>query len=88
MQEITLNKDEFKLFNQDDQFGFFYDDMGFPKDDADATFNADVDELFRRFECIIVNSNDDILGLINEDREIYIEGLMDAFNIALEVKES
>lgn len=87
MNEIALNKEEFKLFDRDDQFGFFYDDFGFPKDNAEATFNDDVDELYKSFETIIVDSNNNIFGFKNGKKELYIDGLMDAYNIAREVKE-
>ncbi len=87
MKEIILNKDEFKLFNQDDQFGFFYDDFGFPKDDADETFDSDVDKLFQSFDSVLVDSGDNIFGLKNGKKEIIFESVMEAYSIAMEIKE-
>jgi hypothetical protein len=87
MKDITLNKQEFKLFNQDDQFGFFYDDWGFSKDNADETFESDVDKLYMQFDAIIVSPNDNIFGLKEGKKELYLEGLIEAYDIAREVKE-
>jgi hypothetical protein len=87
MKEIILNKDEFKLFNQDDQFGFFYDDFGFPKDDADETFDSDVDKLFQSFDSVLVDSRDNVFGLKNGKKEIIFESVMEAYSIAMEIKE-
>jgi len=87
MEDITLNKEEFKLFNQDDQFGFFYDDWGSPRDNAEETFDSDVDALYEKFDAIIVNASDDIFGLKGGKKELYIPGVMEAYDIAREVKE-
>ena len=87
MKDIVLNKDEFKLFDQDDQFGFFYDDFGFPKDDADETFDSDVDKLFQSFDSVLVDSKDNIFGLKNGEKEIIFESVMEAYSIAMEIKE-
>ena len=86
MNEIKLTKEEFKLFNQDDQFGFFYDEDGFPKDNADTNFESDVDELYTTFEFIIIDSNDNVFGVKGKDKILYFEGLMEAYEIASEVK--
>ena len=87
MADIILNKEEFKLFNQDDQFGFFYDDDGWPKDDADDTFDSDVDKLFLQYVSILVDSNDDVFGLTNGKKELIFEGVIEAYDIAREEKE-
>ena len=87
MKDIILNKEEFKLFDQDDQFGFFYDDDGWPKDDADSTFDSDVNELFQTFESILIDNRDNVFGLRNGKKEIIFESVMEAYDIAKEVKE-
>ncbi len=87
MEDIILHKEEFKLFNQDDQFGFFYDDDGWPKDDADETFDSDVDKLYQQYDSILVDSNDDIFGLKEGKKELIFEAVIEAYDIAREVKE-
>jgi len=87
MTEIILTKEEFKLFDQDDQFGFFYDDDGWPKDDADETFDSDVDNLYLQYDTILVDSRDDIFGLKDGKKELIMEGVTEAYDIAREVKE-
>jgi len=87
MEDIILDKEEFKLFNQDDQFGFFYDDDGWPKDDADETFDSDVDKLYQQYDSILVDSNDDIFGLKEGKKELIFEAVIEAYDIAREVKE-
>lgn len=87
MKDIALNKEEFKLFDQDDQFGFFYDDDGWPKEDADETFDSDVDNLFQNYESIIIDNRDNVYGFKNGDKEIIFESVMEAYSIAREVKD-
>jgi hypothetical protein len=87
MKDIILTKEEFKLFDQDDQFGFFYDDDGWPKDDADETFDSDVDNLYLQYDTILVDSNDDVFGLKDGKKELILEGVIEAYDIAREVKE-
>lgn len=87
MKDIALNKEEFKLFDQDDQFGFFYDDDGWPKDDADQTFDSDVDDLFQTYDAIIIDNRDNVYGLKNGNKEIILESVIEAYTIAREVKE-
>ena len=87
MKDITLTKEEFKLFDQDDQFGFFYDDNGWPKDDAEETFDSDVDKLFQTYDSILVDNRDNVWGLKNGEKEIILESVMEAYSIAREIKE-
>lgn len=87
MKEILLSKDDFKLFDQDDQFGFFYDDFGFPKDDAYKTFDSDVDKLFQSYDSVLVDDKDNVFGLKNGAKEIIFESVMEAYSCAMEVKE-
>ena len=87
MKEIDLNKDEFKLFNQDDQIGFFYDEDGWHRNDADDTFDSDVEELYQKYDYISVDINDNIYGIRNGKKELIMEGVIEAYDIAREVKE-
>ena len=87
MKEITLNKDEFNLFDQDDQFGFFYDEDGWPRNNAQDTFDTDVEELYQKYDYISVDINDNIYGVKNEKKELLMEGEIEAYDIAREVKE-
>lgn len=86
MKDITLNKAEFKLFNQDDQFGFFYDDDGFPRDDAEQTFDTDADRLYQQYELICIDQEDTIYGIKNGKKELIMENVIEAYDIAREVK--
>ena len=87
MKDITLTKEEFKLFNQDDQFGFFYDEDGWPRDDADETFDSDVDELFLKYDYIRVDNQDSIHGEKAGQKELIMNLAIEAYDIACEVKE-
>jgi len=82
MREINLNKEAFIEFNQDDQFGFFYDEDGFPKKDASDTFEADVDDLYSNFEYISVDAEDNIFGVKNGKKELLMRDVIQAFEIA------
>lgn len=87
MKDLILSKEEFKLFDQDDQFGFFYNDDGFPRDDADETFDSDVEDLFQTYDSILVDSEDNIFGFKNGIKELIFESLSEAYSIAMEVKD-
>lgn len=87
MKDLILSKEEFKLFNQFDQFGFFYNDDGFPKDDADDTFDSDVDDLFQTYDSILIDSLDNVFGLKNGIKELIFESVSEAYSIAMEVKD-
>lgn len=87
MKDLILSKEEFKLFDQDDQFGFFYDDDGCPKEDADDTFDSDVDKLYLQYDSILVDCNDNVFGLKEGKKELIIEAVIEAYDIAREVKE-
>jgi hypothetical protein len=87
MKELSINKDEFKDFNQDDQFGFFYDEDGFPREDADEIFEEEVDKLYEEYEKIVVDYNDNIYGVKAGKKEVIMEFVMEAYDIAREIKE-
>ncbi len=86
MKELSLSKEEFKNFNQDDQFGFFYDEDGFPREDADEIFEDEVDELYKEYEKIVVDYHDNIYGIKEGKKEMIMEGAIEAYDIAREVK--
>ena len=82
MRELRLNKNQFSLFNDYDQFQIFTDDGGFPDyDDLDLEF----DKLFEKFDVVIVNEDDYIYGEKNGNRELIMPNAYEAFSIALEV---
>jgi len=87
MEEIILNKEEFKLFDQDDQIGFFYDDDGYPTDDAEINFEPNVDDLYKKYDYISVDTQDNIYGVKNGKKELMMENVIEAYDIAREVKE-
>lgn len=87
MNEIILNKEEFKLFDQDDQFGFFYNEDGWPTKNATLEFDSNVDELYEKYEYIVVDFQDNIYGLKNGKKELEMSDVMEAYGIAREVKE-
>ena len=87
MKDLILSKEEFKLFNQFDQFGFFYNDDGFPKDDADDTFDSDVDDLFQTYNSILIDSEDNVFGFKNGIKVLIFESVSEAYSIAMEVKD-
>ena len=87
MKEILLNKEEFKLFDQDDQFDFFYDEDGWPTENADDEFDSNVDALYEKYDHIVVDSHDNIYGLKNGKKELEMSGVIEAFDIARKVKE-
>lgn len=84
INEITLNKEQFKLFNNDDQFQLFCDDEGFPDFDD---FNAEVDKLFEKYDRIVVTENDYIYGEKNGKREELSDQATEGYSIAKEVTE-
>ncbi|MCW3805876.1 hypothetical protein [Plebeiibacterium marinum] len=87
MKELSISKEEFKLFNQDDQFGFFYDEDGFPRKDADEIFDEEVDKLYSKYAVIVVDYDDNIYGIKEGKKELIMEFVMEAYDIAREVKE-
>lgn len=87
MKTIILTKEEFKLFNEYDQFGFFYDEDGYPTDDAEMKFDSNVDELFEKFTSISIDTEDNIYGVKDGSNELLMENASEAYDIAKEVKE-
>ena len=87
MKEILLNKEEFKLFDQDDQFGFFYDQDGWPTENADNEFDSNVDFLYEKYEYIAIDFQDNIYGQKDGKKELEMSDVMEAYDIAREVKE-
>ncbi len=82
MRELRLNKKEFAIFNDYDQFQIFTDDEGFPDyEDLDV----EIDKLFEKYDIVVVNEDDYIYGEKNGRRELITPDAYEAFSIALEV---
>ena len=79
MKEIRLNKEEFKLFNDDDQFQLFCDDGGMPDYD---NFNEEVEKLYAKYNYIIVTANDCVYGEKNGKRTELSDQATEAYSIA------
>jgi hypothetical protein len=82
MRELKLNKQQFVIFNDGDQFQLFTDDEGFPNYDD---FDAEVDKLFLKYDCIVIDEEDYIYGEKDGKRELIAPDSFEAFGIALEV---
>jgi len=83
VKEIRLNKEQFKLFNDDDQFNILNAD-GFSEYED---FDVEVDKLFQKFDYIVVTDNDYIYGVKNNKREELSDQAFEGYGIALEVTE-
>jgi len=86
MGDINLTQEEFILFNDDDQFGFFYDDDGYPTKDASERFMDNVADLYKKYQYISVDAQDNIYGLINGKKVLLYKDVFEAYDIANEVK--
>jgi len=84
MKEIRLNKEEFKLFNDDDQFQLFCDDEGMPDYDD---FNEEVEKLYAKYNYIIVTENDCVYGEKNGKRTELSDQATESYSIALEIMQ-
>ena len=82
IKEIRLNKEQFKLFNDDDQFQLFCDDEGMP---AYSNLKAEVEKLFIKYDSVVVTQEDLIYGEKNGKREILSSQAFEGYSIALEV---
>jgi len=87
MKDIQLNQSQFLEFDQDDQFGFFYDESGYPTEDADDEFEANVEELFTTYDYILITPKDTIYGVKSGNKELIMEWADESYSIALEVIE-
>lgn len=82
-KEIKLNKEQFKIFNDDDQFAIF-DEEGFGNYND---FNEEVDKLFEKYDYIVVTENDYLYGEKAGQREELSEQAYDGYSIALEITQ-
>lgn len=82
MRELRLNRKQFAIFNDYDQFQIFTDDEGFANYED---LNAEFDKVFEKFDVVIVNEDDYIYGEKNGLRELIMPDAYEAFSIALEV---
>ncbi len=83
MNEIRLNKEQFKLFNNDDQFNIFNADGYSEYED----FDKELDKLFEKFDIIIVTENNKILGEKKGKREVLHPDAFESYGIALEIQQ-
>lgn len=81
MREIKLKKEQFKLFNNDDQFAIF-DEEGYG-DYAD--FDEEVEKLYTKYDYILVTEGDCIYGVKNAKREEINDQAFDGYSIASEI---
>ena len=87
MKEIQLNQEQFLEFDQFDQFGFFYDESGYPAEDADDKFEDNVKELYKTYDYILVSPENAIYGIKSGKKELIIDYLDEGYAIAEEVME-
>jgi hypothetical protein len=87
MGDIKLTQSQFLEFDQYDQFGFFYDDDGYPREDSDETYKTDVKKLYHQYDFILVTQEDCIYGIKTDKRTLIMENVMEAYMIAVEVIE-
>ena len=80
-KEVRLNKEQFGLFNQADQFAIF-DEEGYG-DFED--FNQELDKLFERFDYVIITKAEQIYGQKNGKREELHPEAFESYDIALEI---
>ena len=81
IREIKLDKEQFKLFNDDDQFAIFYEEGYGDFED----FNKELDKLFEKFDNIIVTEKDQIFGEKAGKREELHPEAFESYGIALEI---
>jgi hypothetical protein len=87
MSDIKLTQEEFILFNDDDQFGFFYNEDGYPSKDASEKFLDNVVDLYKKYQYISIDAQDNIYGLTNGKKVLLMKDVIEAYDIANEVKE-
>lgn len=83
MKEIQLNKKQFKIFNDDDQFAIF-DEEGYGEYED---FNEEVEKLFKKFDHIIITKKDQIIGEKKGKREILHPEAYESYRIAFEIQQ-
>ena len=82
MRELKLNKQQFVVFNDGDQFQILTGDEGF---DNEEDFDVEVNKLFLKYDCIIVNEDNYIYGQKGRKRHLIAQHSFKAFHIALKV---
>ena len=87
MKEIKLTQAQFLEFDQFDQFGFFYDEDGYPTEDADDEFEDNVEEFYKIYDYILVTPDDSVYGVKLNKKTLIIDYADEGYAIALEVIE-
>ena len=81
MREIKLNKREFSLFNQGDQFELFTDNEDYKNyEDFDET----VEKLFKKYDCVVVTKNGYIYAQTNGKRVLLSDQSDDSYHVAID----
>ena len=83
-KEIRLNKKQFGLFNQADQFAIFDEDGYGDFED----FNHELDKLFEKFDNVIITKAEQIYGEKNGKREELHPEASESYDIALDIIKS
>ena len=83
MKEIKLNKQQFKLFNDDDQFAIF-DEEGYGEYDD---FEKEVEKLYKKYDFVLITKNDYIYGVKNGKRDELSDQAYEGYSIALEIQQ-
>lgn len=87
MKEIKLTYTQFLEFDQFDQFGFFYDEDGYPTEDADDEFEDNVKELYKTYDYILVTPDDSVYGVKSNKKTLIMDYADECYAIAKEVIE-
>lgn len=82
MKEIRLNKEQFRTFNDYDQFQIFTDEDGWANYED---LNIEFEKLFEKYDSFIINEDDYIYGEKEGTRTLIISDASEAFLIADEV---
>lgn len=83
-RDIQIDKEQFKLLNDDDQFQLFCDDEGFP-DFKD--FNEEVNKLYDKFEFVLVTEDDHIYGIKKNRKVLLSDQATEVYLVAKEITQ-
>ena len=81
MEELKLNKRQFSLFNQGDQFQLFTEEPDYKNyEDFDET----VEKLFEKYDCVVVTENGYIYAETNGKRVLLSDQSDDSYHVAID----
>ena len=81
MKELNLNKREFSLFNQGDQFQLFTNNEDYK---SYEDFDEAVEKLFKKYEHIVVKKNGYIYAETNGKRVLLSDQSNDSYHVAID----